>query len=101
LPIAGAETAATVTALVGYAAAVVGTVLMLPQVIRSWRTRQVNDISLGMVWLYVANCALWLAYGLLADLRPVWLTNALALVISLVQLGLKLRYGSAAPSSRA
>jgi MtN3 and saliva related transmembrane protein len=92
--------AATVTALVGYAAAAVGTVLMLPQVIRSWRTRRVNDVSLGMVWLYVANCALWLAYGLMADVRPVSVTNALALVISLVQLALKLRDG-AAPSSRA
>ena len=65
---------------------------MLPQVIRSWRTKHVGDVSLGMVWLYVVNCALWLAYGLLADLRPVWLTNAAALVISLVQLGLTLRH---------
>lgn len=83
----------TVTTVIGYLAAAVGTVLMLPQVIRSWRTREVSDLSLGMVWLYVANCALWLTYGLLADVRPVWITNAAALAISLVQLGLKLRHG--------
>jgi MtN3 and saliva related transmembrane protein len=100
LPIPGAQAAATLTTLIGYVAAAVGTVLMLPQVIRSWRTRQVNDVSLGMVWLYVANCALWLAYGVMADLRPVWLANAFALVISLVQLGLKLHH-SAASASRA
>jgi MtN3 and saliva related transmembrane protein len=100
LPVAGAGTAATVTTLVGYAAAVTGTVLMLPQVIRSWRTRQVDDVSVGMVWLYVVNCALWLAYGILADVRPVWVANAFAFAISLVQLALKLHYG-AAPSSRA
>jgi MtN3 and saliva related transmembrane protein len=82
-----------VTTVVGYLAAAVGTVLMLPQVIRSWRTQQVSDVSLGMVWLYVVNCALWLAYGLLADLRPVWLTNAAALLISLVQLALTVRHG--------
>jgi uncharacterized protein with PQ loop repeat len=92
---------AAVTTVVGYLAAAAGTVLMLPQVIRSWRTQLVNDVSLGMVWLYVANCALWLAYGLLADLRPVWLTNACALVISLVQLALKLRHGPRASSSGA
>jgi MtN3 and saliva related transmembrane protein len=84
-----------VTNLIGYLAAVVGTVLMLPQVIRSWRTREMHDVSLGMVWLYVANCGLWLTYGLLADLRPVWLTNGAALAISLVQLWLKLRSGPA------
>jgi MtN3 and saliva related transmembrane protein len=100
LPVGGAATAATVTTLVGYVAAAVGTVLMLPQVIRSWRTRHVDDVSLGMVWLYVANCALWLAYGLMAGVRPVWLANAFALAISLVQLTLKLRHG-AAPASRA
>jgi MtN3 and saliva related transmembrane protein len=100
LQFADAGTAATVTTLIGYVAAVVGTVLMLPQVVRSWRTRQVNDVSLGMVWLYVANCALWLVYGVMADLRPVWLANAFALVISLVQLGLKLHHGGAAPATR-
>lgn len=87
---------------IGYLAAVVGSILMLPQVIRSWRTRAVDDLSFSMVWLYVTNCALWLAYGLLAGLPPVWLTNAAALVISLVQLGLKIRYRrvAGAPATR-
>ena len=84
-----------VTAIFGYSASVTGTVLMLPQVIRSWRTREVSDVSLGMVWLYVVNCALWLVYGLLAQLRPVWITNAAAFAISLVQLYLKVRYSRA------
>lgn len=88
--------------VVGYSAAAVGTVLMLPQVIRSWRTRRVDDLSFAMVGLYVTNCALWLAYGLLSGLPPVWITNAAALVISLMQLVLKIRYGrvSVAPAPR-
>ena len=91
-----------VTTLFGYLASATGTVLMLPQVVRSWRTREVSDVSLGMVWLYVVNCALWLIYGLLASLRPVWLTNAAALAISLVQLYLKVRHSPAVgPSSAA
>lgn len=81
--------------IIGYVAAAVGSMLMVPQVIRSWRTRQVDDLSFGMVWLYVTNCALWLAYGVLAGLPPVWLTNGVALAISLVQLALKVRYGRA------
>jgi MtN3 and saliva related transmembrane protein len=80
------------TDIIGYTAAVVGTMLMLPQVIKSWRTKQVDDLSFAMVILYFANCALWLAYGLLVDVRPVVLTNAISMVISVVLLGLKLRY---------
>jgi MtN3 and saliva related transmembrane protein len=80
------------TTLIGYAATAVGTVLMLPQVIRSWRTRRVDDLSLAMVLLYVANCSLWLVYGFLIDAGPVILANAAGLVISIVQLVLKLRY---------
>lgn len=82
----------SLTALVGYLAGAVGTVLMLPQVVQSWRTRQVDDLSLTMVCLYVVNCGLWLAFGLLAGVRPVWVTNAAALAISLAQLGLKVRF---------
>lgn len=79
--------------ILGYTAAAIGSMLMLPQVIRSWRTRAVDDLSFAMVLLYVTNCALWLAYGVLTGLPPVWLTNAIALAISLAQLALKLRYG--------
>lgn len=79
--------------VVGYLAACTGTVLMLPQVIRSWRTQRTGDVSVGMVWLYAVNCGLWLIYGLGAHLPPVWLANAVAFAISLVQLGLTMRYG--------
>ena len=83
----------TLRDLTGYSAAVIGTVLMVPQVLRSWRTRQVDDLAFGMVLLYVLNCGLWLAYGVMIRAQPVVLCNAAAFLISLVQLSLKLRYG--------
>lgn len=82
----------TFTDIVGYAATVVGTCLMLPQIIKSWRTRSVGDLSLGMVVLYFFNCLLWLIYGVLLGAMPVIIANAIGLVISIIQLGLKLRY---------
>ncbi len=78
--------------VIGYAATAVGTVLMLPQVIRSWRTRRVDDLSLAMVLLYFVNCSLWLVYGVLINAGPVIVANGAGLVISIVQLVLKLRY---------
>jgi len=80
------------TNLVGYTAAAVGTLLMLPQVVKSWRTKRVEDLSLGMTVLYFLNCLLWLLYGLLITALPMIVANATALVVSIVQVVLKLKY---------
>ena len=42
----------TLIALVGTAASILSTLSLLPQVIRTWRTRSAGDIS--MLWLIVA-----------------------------------------------
>ena len=82
------------TEIIGFAAAVVGTSLMLPQVIKSIKTRKVGDVSAGMLFLYFFNCLLWLIYGLLINAWPVIVCNFIALIISVTQLILKYKYGS-------
>ena len=82
----------TITLVIGYAAVAVGTTFMMPQVLKSWKTKRVDDLSFASVTLYFANSLLWLAYGLLIAAWPVAVANALALVISIVQLSLKLKY---------
>ncbi len=82
----------TFTDSVGYIAAVIGTFLMLPQVVKFYRTKKVGDASMASVILYVANCSLWLTYGFLSSAKPVVVANAVALVISIAQLILKLKY---------
>ncbi len=77
---------------VGYAAAVVGSVLMLPQAIQSWRTRSVDDLSLGMVVLYLANCLLWETYGSLIRSGPIIAANGAGLLIGAWQLAMKVNY---------
>ena len=78
--------------IIGYSAAVIGTSLMLPQVIKSYKTKSVADLSWGMLILYFLNCALWLIYGILISASHLILTNAIALVINVIQVLLKLRF---------
>ena len=78
--------------ITGYVAAVVGTSLMLPQVIKSIKTKKVDDISSWMLWLYFLNCVLWLAYGIMISAMPVVVCNLVALIISVIQLRLKYQY---------
>jgi len=45
--------------LVGYLATVVGALIMFPQIIKSLKTKKVNDISKSMLIIFLINCALW------------------------------------------
>jgi len=78
--------------IIGFAATVVGTSIMLPQIFKSIKTRSVSDISWGMLVLYFLNCLLWMVYGILIFAIPLMLTNGIALCISVLQITLKIKY---------
>lgn len=80
------------TNLIGYIAATVGTFLMVPQIVRSYKLKQTRDLSMAMVILYVVNGILWLTYGLLLSSLPLILANGIALIIGVIQLFLKIKY---------
>jgi len=81
------------TSLVGYSATVVGTCLMIPQILQALRTGRMADVSLAMVILYFINCLLWLLYGLRLRAKPITIANSIGIVIAIVQVILKLRLG--------
>ena len=78
-------------------APIVGTVLMLPQLIRIIRTKQIVGLSDGMLWMYFLNCVLWLIQGLLLPNWPLIICNGIALIISIIQIFLKRKYHRLAP----
>jgi uncharacterized protein with PQ loop repeat len=82
-----------VTNVIGYTAVVVGVSITIPQIIKTLQTQRMEDVALGMVLLYVSNCILWLAYGILIKAKPVICGNAIGFVISMVLLALKLKFG--------
>lgn len=81
--------------IVGYIAATLGTFLMLPQVIRTIRTKHAGDVSEVMLIIYVVQCILWAIYGFGLHSVPIWLCNVIGSTIGFVQLGLKHKYASA------
>lgn len=84
--------AITLVDIVGYVAVIVGTCVMLPQIVKSLQTKRVEDLSLGMVWLYFFNCLLWLTYGILIRAPPVVIANSIGLIISVAQVFVRLKY---------
>ena len=66
----------------GLAAACCTTGAFLPQVVKTWKTRSTNDISLSMFSLMVFGIALWLAYGILLADVPLIVANAITFVLA-------------------
>ena len=77
----------------GYAAAFCTTVAFVPQVLRVWRTRSTEDISLKMFLVLVTGLCLWLAYGFGRGEVPIILANGATLLLAGTILAFKLRHG--------
>jgi MtN3 and saliva related transmembrane protein len=66
---------------------------LVPQILRVWRMRDAQEISLPFNLLSLAGTALWLTYGLLLGLLSVILWNGVNCVLYVILLSVKLRYG--------
>ena len=88
-----AHHAPAATEWLGHIAGTLTTLAFVPQVVRVLKTKQTRDISLAMFALFVAGVALWLWYGVQIGSLPVTLANAVTLVLALVILVAKIRFG--------
>jgi len=67
-------------------------VSFVPQVIKSYRTRSVGDLSLWMIIATFIGTVFWVLYGFLIKSNPVLVMNVIFGVIVLFQLYLKIRH---------
>lgn len=76
----------------GFAAGILTTVGFIPQVVRSYRTKKVHDVSLVQPMILLAGMTLWLAYGLHLGNAAIVFTNIVSLVLNGFLIVLKLKY---------
>ncbi|NDV19562.1 hypothetical protein GO013_09040 [Pseudodesulfovibrio sp. JC047] len=79
--------------IVGLIAGFCTTFSFLPQVIKTWRTRSVDDISLRMYLLLCFGIVLWLYYGLTMRSVALVLTNGVSFILTASILVMKLLFG--------
>ena len=79
--------------VLGLVAGTLTTFAFVPQVAKIWRTRKAEDISLPMYVMTCVGIVLWLIYGALQGSAPLIAANVAALLLALVILGMKLRFG--------
>ena len=77
---------------IGSLAAVLTTASFVPQVLHSFRTKDVSGISLTMYSAFTLGVGLWLVYGLLLGAWPIVIANAITVSLAACILVMKLRY---------
>ena len=61
----------------GLFGAFLSSVTFIPQVYKTWKTRQVKDLSLTMILIVFLSTVVWLVYGFSLNLWPVIICNAI------------------------
>lgn len=79
--------------LLGYAAGILVVISLLPQVMKSWKTKSTRDISLSRYVIYVIGLILWIIYAVIIQNGPVAAMNSVGLILALSILYLKIRHG--------
>ena len=78
--------------LLGLVATCFTTSSFVPQVWRTWKTRDVSGISLPTYVIITIGLALWLVYGWLRGDMPLMVANAVMVVLTAAITVMKLRF---------
>jgi len=79
--------------ILGLIAGAITTGSLIPKVIRVLRLKAAHEISLFFTLMLIVGDALWLAYGVIFKLPPVIFWNILAILLAVLLLYGKIRYG--------
>ena len=86
----------------GLLAGMLTTIGFIPQIVKGYRTKCMNDVSLIMPILLSMGMALWFFYGMILRDIPIMLWNLIALSFNIVVIFLIVRYRgkTVTPSTR-
>lgn len=78
---------------IGLLAGTLTTIAFVPQVVKIWLTKSADDVSYLMFGIFSVGIVLWLAYGIALGAMPIIVANIVTLVLSLMVIALKVRFG--------
>jgi MtN3 and saliva related transmembrane protein len=68
------------------------TASFVPQVLKIYKTKSAEDVSLTMFIAFCVGVGLWLTYGIIKQDWAILLTNGVTLVLGLAILVMKIKY---------
>ena len=76
----------------GFIASFTSVISLIPQIIKSYQTKSVTDLSLLMLINFLICSISWTIYGILIEAISVWATNIIMTIFSFILLVFKLQY---------
>jgi MtN3 and saliva related transmembrane protein len=80
---------------IGGIAGFMTSIAVIPQMIKTWKTRHARDLSLWQQIIVIVGLSLWLCYGLILGDIPLIASNTFTLVCYSLLLGMKIIYDRA------
>ena len=71
----------------------------VPQIIKGYKSKKLDDVSAYLMVLIFAGAVLWLIYGIALDDVYIMGVNLAAMVLTMIVLSMKLKYEKAAQTT--
>ena len=78
--------------VIGFIAAFLTTAAFLPQVYKTWKTKDVSALSLPMLLMFITGITLWLIYAFYIDSPSMIIANSITIVSSSFLIYFKIAY---------
>ena len=77
---------------VGIIAGIFTAASLMPQLIKTFKTKKAEEISLGMLITLICGIAAWICYGILRKDLPIIATNSFSFLSNVILMILRAKY---------
>ncbi len=78
--------------IIGYLGGIFIMVSFIPQVVKSYKTKSVKDLSVWMIVATLVGTIFWVIYGFLMNIKPIIIMNSIFGLVVLFQFYFKIKY---------
>ncbi len=77
---------------VGIGAGILTSLSMLPQLVKTFKEKKAEDLSLVMIFVLMSGMGGWIWYGFLKNDLPIIITNLFSFILNTILLFFRLKY---------
>jgi MtN3 and saliva related transmembrane protein len=79
--------------IIGFIAGILVASSLIPQTLKSWKTKSTSDISISWMLINLSGQTLWIVYGFMISSISLIVMSGITLVFAISLLILKIRHG--------
>lgn len=78
--------------ILGIVAGICTSASLVPQVVKVWKEKEAEDVSLIMLVVLLTGLILWVVYGFMKQDLPIIATNIFSVLVNVTLIVLRIRY---------